>query len=279
MARGERSQVFWLEYRAGKHETFDEVLDFVNEIVPGKPGIWASEEMREVDGEQCRMIHLMICTGKSQRVNTVVGKEKWARKARSRVRYEPRSEVGYVHEWACRKKDERVDDFIDKWGAKLARIPDGKQRGCKEDVRAVLRRQREEERQRGVKRRLGEEGEVRRTRKRTRNKKAMERGAATEAEAEEQSEEVQTGQVGGSESCPGDGGTAGSGGNLVVCVDDMSWEVDMILESFGDERSFTADFSVTWSEGWMDIPRLTDPQEGDTLIWEEDWNNLVEFWP
>ena len=264
MSRGERSEVFWLEYCAGKYETLDDILDFVNQIVPGKPGIWASEEMRSVDGRQQRIIHLMICTGKSQRVNTVVGTEKWARKGRGGSQ----PEAGYVHEWVCRKKQEKVDDFIAKWGTKLARCPTSSQRGSAADVWAVLCQERERERQRSIQRRLPQKEAAPRTERKRRLRQSVEHGKATGPKdnwfvdttgEEETTREVETGR------------------DDLCSAPDAGWEMEVTIEHRAEENDVDVDCSITWRDGWMDTPQFGKAYAGEDLRWETEWDAFVEL--
>ncbi|KJZ68537.1 hypothetical protein HIM_12076 [Hirsutella minnesotensis 3608] len=97
-----KSHAFWLSYAPAHHESLEDVIELVDRVVIGKPGVWAGETTRE--GQN--VVDMIICTPMAQRVKVVCGEIKWKRKgARGRVcdaRWpEPYQPVDvFLHTWA-----------------------------------------------------------------------------------------------------------------------------------------------------------------------------------
>ncbi|KJZ70042.1 hypothetical protein HIM_10570 [Hirsutella minnesotensis 3608] len=134
MAAHAQSNVFWISYEPAEHERFADVIDLLDKVVPGKPGLWAGEVLR--NGR--RAVDAILCLATRLRVSHVCGQTKWKRKG-------AKGRVGDA-KWPAAR--EPACSFLTKWADAMSRQCRSERTGSRDQVFHVLDRYHEKERHR-----------------------------------------------------------------------------------------------------------------------------------
>ncbi|KAM4060267.1 hypothetical protein HRG_002137 [Hirsutella rhossiliensis] len=141
MAALARSQVFWVSYQPAAEESFDDVLELVDNVTPGQPAFWAGE----VDRAGIRAVDVVICTPRRQRVGSVCNAAKWKRKGAR----------GDIHDAKWPETGQTPHSFLSKWTDAMSKEFQHREAGSRKDLFRHLDAHYQKERQRDKKRRVG----------------------------------------------------------------------------------------------------------------------------